>query len=276
MRIGAHESTAGGVSKAFARAEAHGGRTLQLFTRSARGWTSPALSRTEAAAFRREARRTGLPAFAHGSYLANFASEDPLIRSRSIAAAEDELRRAERLKLAYLVYHPGSHPDERRGLRLIAQAMDEVLRAVRPRTTTLCFEGTAGQGSCLGWRLEHLAELLSGAAEGDRLGICLDTCHLFAAGYDLRTRKGYEKVVAQVEATVGTRRVRCLHLNDSQRPLGSRVDRHASLGEGELGWAPFRYLVNDPRFQDTLAALETPAPERYGETIAHLNSFVRI
>lgn len=276
MKIGAHESIAGGVSKAFARAQDHGGRALQIFTKNARGWSAPALSRDEASAFRREAKRTGLTAFAHGSYLVNFASDEPGIRERSIACAIDELRRADRLGVPYVVYHPGSHVDERTGIRLIAQAADEVLRAARTRTATLCFEGTAGQGNCIGWRLEHLAELLSASTLGDRIGICLDTCHLFAAGYDLRTRRKYEAVMDQVEATIGTARVRCFHLNDSKRPLGSRVDRHASLGDGELGWAPFRYLVNDPRFKDTLAVLETPAPERYAETIAHLNSFARI
>ena len=272
MLLGAHESIAGGVSQAFARAEEHGARSLQIFTKNARGWSAPALSDPERRAFRAEARRTGLPAIAHGSYLVNLASEDPVLRERSLACVTEELTRCERLGISFLVIHPGSHPDERRGLRLIAQGLDEVHRRTPRFRARVCLEITAGQGTCLGWRFWHLAEILSQVAREDRLGVCLDTCHLFAAGYDLSTERGYEKVMAECDATVGLERVRCFHLNDCKKPLGCRVDRHEEVGKGSIGRVAFRCLVNDARFDNTIGALETPFPERYGQTLRLLES----
>jgi deoxyribonuclease-4 len=241
------------VSQAFARAEEHGARSLQIFTKNARGWNAPALSDPERRAFRAEARRTGLPAIAHGSYLVNLASEDPVLRERSLTCVTEELTRCNRLGISFLVIHPGSHPDERRGLSLVAEI-------------------TAGQGSCLGWRFWHLAEILSQVAREDRLGVCLDTCHLWAAGYDLSTERGYEKVMAECDATLGLERVRCFHLNDCKKPLGCRVDRHEEVGKGSIGREAFRCLVNDARFDNTIGVLETPFPERYGQTLRLLES----
>ncbi|WP_224245223.1 deoxyribonuclease IV [Hyalangium gracile] len=275
MLIGAHESIAGGVSQAFARAEEHGARSLQIFTKNARGWSAPSLTDTERRAFRAEARRTGLPSIAHGSYLVNLGSEDPALRERSLACVTEELTRCERLGISLLVIHPGAHPDERRGLRLIAEAIDEVHRRTPRFRARLCLESTAGQGHCLGWRFWHLAEILSQVAREDRLGVCLDTCHLFAAGYDLSTEKGYEAVMAECDATVGLKRVGCFHLNDCKKPLGCRVDRHEEVGKGAIGRVAFRCLVNDPRFVNTIGVLETPFPERYAEAIRLLESLRR-
>jgi deoxyribonuclease IV len=273
--LGAHESIAGGVSRAFARAEAHGAQSLQIFTKNARGWSAPPLQEAEAAAFRAEAARSGLPSIAHGSYLVNLATEDAAHRERSLDCVTEELTRCERLGVGLLVMHPGGHPDERRGLRLIAQGLDEVHARTRGFRARICLEITAGQGSCLGWRFEHLAEILGAAQDEQRLSVCLDTCHLYAAGYDLSTERGYAQVMEACERSVGLHRVGCFHLNDCKKGLGCRVDRHEEIGRGALGLTAFRCLVNDPRFQDTIGVLETPVPERYGDALQLLHSLVR-
>jgi deoxyribonuclease-4 len=275
MLIGAHESIAGGVSRSFARAEADGAKCLQIFTKNARGWSAPPLTDEEAAAFRAEARRSGLPAIAHGSYLVNLGNEAPLQREKSLACVTEELTRCERLGIGSLVIHPGGHPDERRGLALIAQGLDEVHQRTPGFRAQVCLEITAGQGHCLGWRFEHLVEILSRVTDERRLGICLDTCHLFAAGYDLSTERGYEAVMAECDRLIGLSRVRCFHLNDCKKGLGCRVDRHEDLGKGALGLTPFRLLMKDPRFIHTIGVLETPDPERYGENIRLLETLGR-
>ncbi len=272
MRIGAHESIAGGVSRALARAEEHGAHSLQLFTKNARGWKAPPLTEEECLAFRAEVRRTRLPVVAHGSYLVNLGTEAPAQREKSLDCVVEELTRCERLGIPFLILHPGGHPDERRGLALISQALDEV-HARTPRfQSRICLEVTAGQGHCLGWRFEHLAEILSRTRDAQRLGICLDTCHLFAAGYDLSTEAGYDEVMAACDRVLGLERVHCIHLNDSKKPLGCRVDRHEEVGKGALGLTPFRRLMKDARFVNTIGILETPFPERHGETLRLLES----
>jgi deoxyribonuclease-4 len=274
LLIGAHESVAGGVSRAFARAEEHGARCLQLFTKSARGWYANPLDEEERRLFRAEAKRTGLPAMAHGSYLTNLASEDRIIRAKSIECLIDESTRCEKLGIAYLVIHPGTHPDLETGLTRIAEALDEVHAATPRFKTRICLEGTAGQGNCIGWRFEHLAELLMRVRREARLGVCLDTCHLFAAGYDISTERGYDKVMGEFDRLVGLERVKCFHLNDCKKPLGCRVDRHEEVGKGTIGLTAFQCLVNDPRFDEAIGVIETPYPERYGESIRLLHSLV--
>jgi len=275
LLIGAHESIAGGVSQAFARAQGHGGGCFQIFTKNARGWAAEPLQDAERKRYRSHARTSGLPSMAHGSYLVNLATEDAALWDKSTACLLDEFTRAERLGLKFLVIHPGSHPDAARGIRQIARALDEVLSACRGFKARICLEVTAGQGNSIGWRFEQLADILSATQGEQRLSVCLDTCHLFAAGYDLRTQKGYEKVMAEFDHRVGLDRVGCFHLNDCKGALGCRVDRHECLGEGSLGWTPFRCLIKDVRFKDALGVLETPFPERYAQTIKLLNSFAR-
>ena len=275
MRLGAHESVAGGVSLAFGRAAEHGARSVQIFTRSARGWSSPPLAAEERRAFRRAARAARVPAIAHGSYLVNLASEDPVVRSRSLEAVRDELLRCEALGIPSLVFHPGSHSSLRRGLRLVARALDEVHRQVPEISTRVCLEVTAGQGNCLGHRLEHLEEILARVDAPGRVGVCLDTCHLFSAGYDLSSETGTEAVMDEAVRRFGQRRIRCFHLNDSLRPRGARVDRHAEIGRGSMGLAAFRFLVNDARFRRTPAVLETPDPGRYARGLRLLHSLIR-
>jgi deoxyribonuclease IV len=274
MRLGATTSIAGGISLAIGRARADGGECLQVFTRTARGWTSPPLAEAEAKAFRRESRTHGLPAIAHGSYLVNLATEDGVLLSRSVATVVEELRRCDALAIPCLVLHPGSHQDVRTGLSRIARALDEIHAETAGLSPRVCLEVTAGPGNCLGHRLEHLEEVLSAVSAPERLGVCLDTCHLFAAGYDVSTARGMRAVLDEAIRRFGRRRIRCFHLNDSVGPLGCRRDRHAEIGKGMLGLAGFRALLNDERFRDIPAVLETPRPDRYRATLRRLRAMV--
>ncbi|HEX9309091.1 MAG TPA: deoxyribonuclease IV [Anaeromyxobacter sp.] len=274
MLLGAHEGIAGGVSKAFARAEADGADCLQIFTRNARGWAAKPLEDAEVDAFRDEARRTGKPVAAHSSYLINCASQDRDIRNKSWQALADELDRCERLGIPALIFHPGSHEVEAEGTRLVGEAMTRALAEVSGRVRLLV-ETTAGQGTSLGWRFEHLQalrEAVPGAARR-RVGICVDTCHVHSAGYDLGSGDGYERMVAELDRTVGLSNVRAFHLNDSKKPRGCRVDRHEHIGEGTLGLEPFRRIVNDARFAETPAFVETES--RWKENIEVLRGLVR-
>ena len=274
MLLGAHEGIAGGVSKAFARAEADGADCLQIFTRNARGWAAKPLEDGEVDAFRTEARRTGKPVAAHSSYLINVASTDRAIRTKSWEALADELGRCERLGIPALIFHPGSHEDEPEGIRLVGEAMTRALEEV-PGKARLLLETTAGQGACLGWRFEQLAAMRDAVPPKvrRRVGVCVDTCHVFSAGYDIATDAGYEKTMDALDDVVGLSNVRAFHLNDSKRPLGCRVDRHEHIGEGTLGLRPFRLLVNDPRFAEIPGFVETES--RFKENIEVLRRLVR-
>ena len=273
MILGAHEGVAGGVSTAFARAEADGAECLRIFTRNVRGWASKPLAVDEVTRFHAEARRTRLPVAAHSSYLVNLCAQDLAIREKSRATLADELRRCEQLGVRWLVFHPGSHTDEREGLRLVAEAMAHAL-AESPGKVRLLVETTAGQGTSLGWKFSHLSAIRQAipAAARRRVGVCVDTCHLHAAGYDLGTRKGYEATLDELDDTVGLSCVEAFHLNDSQKPRGSRVDRHEHIGAGTLGLPAFRTLLNDPRFATIPGFLETD--QRFRENLAVLRSLL--
>src|SRR5439155_24166324 len=210
---------------------------------------------------------------AHDSYLINLASPDDVLYRRSIEALLVEVHRAERLGLNYLVTHPGAHvgSGEETGLERVAGALDEVHRRCPNFKVRVLLETTAGMGSCLGHRFEHLARILELVAEPERLGICLDTCHVFAAGYDLAPKPAYQATMREFDRLVGLHRLRAFHLNDSLKPQGSRVDRHAHIGQGCLGLEPFRLLVNDPRFQDRPMILETPKEETAAGPMDALN-----
>lgn len=272
MLLGAHVSIAGGVSQAVSRARADGGRAFQLFTRSARGWSSPPLDTRECQSFREALVSSGMSCIAHGSYLTNLASADEVLWEKSVASLSEELRRCHRLGVPQLVFHPGSHPDVNFGLARVAEGIDAVHRACPRSSASLCLEVTAGQGHCLGHRFEHLSAILARVRRPERVGICLDTCHLFAAGYDLRTARTYRHVVAELAAEVGLEKVRCFHLNDSKKGLGCRVDRHEEIGKGSLGLWIFRTLVNESEFSDLPGVLETPHPERYAQSLRLLES----
>jgi deoxyribonuclease-4 len=267
LRLGAHESIAGGVWKALERGAEHGAEAVQIFTKSARGWAAKPLAAEDAKSYRAKAAETGLPSAAHASYLVNLAAEPGDHREKSLAAMADDWGRANTLGLVGLVVHPGAHADTARGTELVADAIAELDRRVAPGEALLLLENTAGQGTSLGCRLDGLAALLEattkrGRFAKTRVGICLDTCHLFAAGYDLSSAKGYAAVMAEVDDRIGVDRVRAFHLNDSKGPCGNRLDRHENIGEGHMGTDGFRALVNDPRFDGLPGFLETDEGEQ--------------
>jgi deoxyribonuclease IV len=272
--LGAHLSVAGGVVNAVLAAERLGCQTVQLFTKNSNQWAGKPFAPDEPAAFRAALRRTKLKfATSHDSYLINLATADPVLWRRSVEAFVDELDRAETLGLTYLVTHPGAHvgAGEEAGLANVARAIDEV-HARRPNDKVkILLELTAGQGSCLGCRFEHLAAILDQVREPKRLGVCLDTCHAFAAGYSFATEREYVAMMDEFERVIGLKRLKLFHLNDSKKPLGSRVDRHEHIGRGHIGLEPFRRIVNDPRFQKTPMILETPKEDADGTEMDPVN-----
>jgi deoxyribonuclease-4 len=260
LRIGAHMSVAGGVSKAVDRAALHGCEALQIFAKNASQWLGPPLAREEIARFRRRLDETGIaPAVSHASYLINLATRAPLLRDRSIAAFVDELDRAHALGLLGVVIHPGTCTEgtEAEGLELIAAAIRAAFRARPRRQTMVLLEHTAGQGRSLGYRFEHLAAIIALLDGSRRVGVCLDTCHLVASGYDITSREGYARTFAEFDALVGFERLHVVHANDSKRPCGSRVDRHEHIGKGCLGLEPFRRMLHDPRLAGRPMLIET-------------------
>jgi deoxyribonuclease-4 len=260
-RLGAHLSIAGGLPRAVDRAEASGCQALQIFTKSAGQWRAREIPPEEIALFRRRVRQTRIrPVVAHNSYLINVAAADPALRRRSIDALRDELDRAESLGLDALVMHPGSYTSgtESVGLKLIADGLAEILESRPDMRARILLEHTAGQGTNLGHRFEHLAEIIDRLGGSPRVGVCLDTCHLLTAGYDICSQPGYDETFRQFARIVGLSRLEAFHLNDSKKPCGSRVDRHEHIGKGCLGLAPFRRILNDPRFAKLPMLLETP------------------
>jgi len=261
LRLGAHESIAGGLYKAFERGVSAGCESLQIWVKNSRQWEAPPLTGEEIRVFQ-EAREAAniYPVVAHAAYLINLASPKEGLRRRSIEALTLELERCEQLDVPYLVLHPGSHTGagEAVGLSHIAASLGEVHAATSDYHAQILLETSAGQGSSLGYRFEQLAYLLTHAPEGERLGVCLDTCHVFAAGYELCTRVGYTATLTAFDELIGLDRLKVLHLNDSRHPLGSRKDRHAHIGKGALGLEAFRNLLNDPRLAALPGILETP------------------
>ncbi len=275
MRLGAHVSTAGGADKAPANAEAIGAECMQIFTRNQNRWSSPPITAATAERYRAELERTGVhPVLAHDSYLVNLAATDPDKAKLSVDAFVDELARAGLLGIQFLVTHPGAHlgAGVEAGLARFTDQLDHCLDLAGPdNRVVVLLETTAGQGSCLGFELSQLRDIIGRSRHPDRLGVCADTCHLLASGYDLATRDGYERTAEEIAATIGLERLRAWHLNDSKKGLGSRVDRHADLGEGAIGLPPFRWLVNDPRWADLPGCLETPVgPEGWAEQLTLL------
>ena len=263
-RLGAHLSIAGGLPRAVDRARASRCEALQIFTKSAGQWRARPLPPEEIALFRRRVEETGIrPVVAHNSYLINVAAALQALRDQSLASLREELDRAESLGLDGLVMHPGSYTSgtEANGLRMIAEALARLLDERPDGRTKILLEHTAGQGTNLGHRFEHLADIIDRLGGTPRVGVCLDTCHLLAAGYDICSPDGYRRTFEEFDRIVGLHRIQVFHLNDSKKPCGSRVDRHEHIGKGCLGLDPFRWLLNDPRFKGLPMLLETPKLE---------------
>ena len=260
LRIGAHMSVAGGVSRAVDRAERHGCEALQIFSKNANRWAARPLDPAEVRRFRRRIDETGIfPVVAHASYLINLATTFEPLRTQSIAAFVDELDRAHALGLLGVVIHPGTCTSgtEADALRLVAEAVRSAFKARPRRRTMVLFEHTAGQGRTIGYRFEHLAQILTHLDGSPRAGVCLDTCHLVACGYDLVSDAGYRETFESFERLVGFDRLAVLHANDSKRPCGSRIDRHEHIGQGCLGLEPFRRLFQDRRLDGRPILIET-------------------
>ncbi len=267
-------SIAGGHDRAVRAAHSFGFTTVQLFTKNNNQWKAPALTDEHVAAFQAALAQTGVAdPVAHNSYLINLGSPDDGLWRKSIEAMILELERCEALGIADLVAHPGAHmgAGEDEGLTRIAQGVDEVHRATRGLRARLALETTAGQGTCLGHRFDHLAHILNRVQEPERVGICVDTCHIFAAGYSLGSADEYDRTIEELDRALGIERVRIWHVNDSRREQGSRVDRHAGIGRGCLGLEPFRFLVNDRRFRGVPLILETPKGMEEGEELDAVN-----
>jgi deoxyribonuclease-4 len=259
--LGAHMSIAGGLHLALERGRALRCHAVQIFLKNQRQWAARPLGGDEVRAFRAARRATGIRfVFAHASYLINLAGPDPGAWRQAVDAFTDELERAEALGLLCVVIHPGSHVGAgiEAGVARVTEAVREALRRTRGYRVRIALENTAGAGGAVGRTFEQLGALLERAGRPRRLGVCLDTCHLFAAGYDIRTPAGYEAAMATCARTVGIERVLAFHLNDARAPLGSGLDRHENIGRGALGLAPFRALLNDRRFRAAPKVLETP------------------
>jgi len=258
LRIGAHLSIAGGLDCALRAAGRYGFPTVALFLRNQRQWAPPPLTDPQVRTFRAARRRLRIrPVLAHGSYLVNLAGRGN-VRRKSLAALVEDLIRCRRLGIDYLVLHPGSRPDSTAGVRLVADALNAAVDRARPGRVKILLETTAGAGHSLGGRFEQLADILSRLRRPQRFGVCLDTCHVFAAGYDLRTAAAYRRTMQQFDAAVGRGRLLAVHVNDSRYPLGSRRDRHAHIGQGCIGRRGFAQLVNDPQMATLPLILETP------------------
>ncbi len=261
LRLGAHESIAGGLYKAFDRAQSAGCEAVQIFVKPNRRWAVKPLAEEDITRFRAKGEETGIrPVVGHASYLLNLATPDDALWAKSRDMLLVELERCEALGVPYLVLHPGSHvgSGEEAGLARVAQALGEVHAAAPDFGVRVLLENTAGQGSGLGYKFEHLAWLMEHTPEGERLGVCLDTCHAFAAGHELRTPEGYAATMEEFERIVGLERLKALHLNDSKGDLGNRKDRHEHIGQGYIGLQGFRHLLNDPRLAGLPGLLETP------------------
>jgi len=260
LRIGAHMSVAGGVSRAVDRAVVHGCEALQIFTKNASQWRGKPLDPAEVKAFRGRIDETGItPVVSHASYLINLATTFGTLREQSIAAFIDELDRADALNLMGVVIHPGTCTagSEEEGLRLIADAIRQAFKARPRRKAMVLLEHTAGQGRTLGHRFEHLAAIIGHLRGSARVGVCLDTCHLVASGYDIVSESGYRETFDAFDRIVGIGRLKVFHGNDSKKPCGSRVDRHEHIGRGCLGEEPFRRLLRDRRFAGLPILIET-------------------
>lgn len=272
--LGSHMSIAGGYYKAVDAASKAGCDVVQIFTKNNNQWKAKPLTEDDHNRFSKAlSGHTIKHPISHSSYLINLASAKDELYQKSINSLVLELERAEFLGLEGVVLHPGSYVDgaPEDGIQRIIHALKEVLQRTAELRVRVLLENTAGQGTALGWQLEQLKEMITGISVPDRLGVCIDTCHLFAAGYPIQTRQGYEETVSQLESLIGLDAIKAFHVNDSKRELGSRVDRHEHIGRGCIGSDAFRWLLQDKRFQNTPMYLETAKGEEQGEDLDVIN-----
>jgi len=268
-------SIGGGVHTAIERACSIGCTAMQIFVKNNMQWFARPLTRPEIGAFLKHTqRRELLSVFAHSNYLINLAATNPQFHANSLRALAEELIRADQLKLPFLVLHPGAHlgAGEEAGLERIIESIDRVLSGIPKIKTRIALETTAGQGSCLGSKFEHLAYIISRVREPERLCICLDTAHVFAAGYDIGSESAVRKVFAQFHRIIGLDRLVAIHLNDSKTARGSRVDRHEHIGKGKIGLAAFRFIMRNRRFRKIPKVLETPKGKDLREDVENLKT----
>ena len=278
--FGAHVSASGGVENAVKNAKYIGATAFALFTKNQRQWIAPALTPEQIAIFKAAMAEAGFSAaqiLPHDSYLINLGHPDQEGLQKSRESFFEEMQRCELLGLDRLNFHPGSHLkriSEEGSLDRIAESINMALE--RTKGVTAVLENTAGQGSNLGYKFEHLAYIIDRVEDKSRVGVCLDTCHSFAAGYDLRTKEACDATFAEFDRIIGFKYLRGMHLNDAMRPLGSHIDRHSPMGEGEIGIECFKYIASDPRFDNIPLILETPDEERWAQEIAQLRAFANI
>ncbi|MGB9695464.1 MAG: deoxyribonuclease IV [Caldisericaceae bacterium] len=278
MILGAHVSIAGGISNAPVNAHDATCDTIQIFTKNQMQWKVPPLNREEIRLFKQRMKKYRIASgTVHSSYLVNIASANEEIRSRSIEDLARELERADELGIPYVVFHPGAHKGmgEKEGLNKVGISIKEIVNASKSRKSLLLLETTAGEGTTLGYTFEQLAEILHIAGES-RIGVCLDTCHIFAAGYDIRDEKSYNTTMSSFDRTIGLKFLKAIHLNDSKRELGSRMDRHEEIGLGKIGVKAFSLFVNDERLSNIPGILETPGGiEGYKKNLNILRGLIK-
>ncbi|MEJ2637485.1 MAG: deoxyribonuclease IV [Calditrichia bacterium] len=276
--LGAHTSIAGGLFNALHRGREIGCDVVQIFSKNQMQWDGKPLTPQEADAFKAAVSETGVrPVTVHDAYLINLGATNPRTWQRSRRAFTDELKRSELLGVPYLVMHPGSHlgAGEEAGMNKIADSLRQCREESGAQQVTVLLETTAGQGTNLGYRFEQLRYMMDRSGLGGKVGVCLDTCHVFAAGYDIRTKKGWQAVKAEFDRTIGLDRLLAFHVNDSKPEFGSRVDRHARIGQGEIGLAGFRHLINDPDFRNIPMILEVPGGDQaYKEDLQLLRRLI--
>lgn len=273
MLLGAHMSIAGGVDLAIDRGGSIGCTAVQIFTKNNNQWHAPKLPRTQIDSFLNKMREHNIRcAFAHDSYLINLGSPNAPLHAKSMKAFADEMERAQELKLYALVFHPGAHTGdgEKNGIERIGDTLKKLLKEKPHVSSKILVENTAGQGSNVGYTFEQIAEILEIAGKDPRLGVCVDTQHAFAAGYDLRTKEKYNSVINHFDKTIGIKKIQAFHLNDSKKELGARVDRHEHIGKGFIGLDAFRFLMNDERFAQIPKVLETPKGPDLKEDVENL------
>jgi len=277
--LGAHMSIRGGVSMAIERARSIHCTAMQIFVKNNMQWFARPLSHAEIRAFLDHAERSELlSVFGHANYLINLAATNPQFHGNSIRALAEELVRAHQLELPFLVLHPGAHlgAGEEAGLEKIAGSIDEVFWKIPKVNTKIALEITAGQGSCIGHRFEHLAHIIENVREPERLCVCLDTAHLFAAGYDISSERAIGKTFREFDRLIGRDRLVAIHVNDSKTSRGSRVDRHEHIGKGRIGLEVFRFIMRSPRFHKIPKVLETPKGKDLAEDVVNLNRLRRL